>query len=150
MTSIITPTTIKFKGVSGIERTMHIRTLGHREYFETIHLATQVAAGSVTQVGNGLGSNIFTILKTMSFDTFAKVATSVLSGSLLDGFGAVEDPFQCDHFRQHTDELHSATYEAVRALNPELFEKINTEMGPLKFSGKMVKRFVIYCMEAKR
>lgn len=122
-------TTITFSGVAGIERTMYIRTLGHREYFETIHLTAQVGAGSVVKIGNGIGSNIFTIMKAMDFETFEVIATRVLSGSVLEGVGAVDNPFNNEHFIKHPDELYSATYAAVKAMNPELFEKMNAEMG---------------------
>jgi len=132
----IKQTTITFSGVSKQERTMHIRTLGHREYFETMHIAAQVGAGSVVRVGNGIGSNIFTILKTMDFGTFELIAKRVLSGSVLEGVGAIEDPFKSDHFLKNTDEIYSATYAAVKALNPELFEKMNAEMGKTKKKDK--------------
>jgi len=123
------PTTITFKGVLGELRTAHVRTLGHREYFETMHSITQIAAGSVRDVGGKMGSNIFTIMQSMGFEVFEKLAKRLLGGMVLEGVGTVDDPFECDHFVKHTDEIYAATYAAAVELNPELFSKLNAEMG---------------------
>lgn len=123
------PTKIVFKGLAQIERTAYVRTLGHREYFETIHTVTQIAAGSVRTVGKSVGSNIFTVLQAMEFGDFEQIANKLLSGMMLDGVGSVDDPFECDYFRTNVDELYAATFAAAKALNPELFGKLNLAMG---------------------
>lgn len=129
MTTTNNTTTIKFLGLSKIEREMHIRKLGHREFFETIHLAGQVIAGAMQVRDGTMTANIFTMLKALPFDTFATICKRVLGGGVLIGVGAIEDPFDCDHFKKYPDELYTATYKAVHALNPELFEKINAGSG---------------------
>lgn len=122
------PIEVKFTGFSGVERTMHVRHLGHREFFETLHLAITVGARAFKQKGDDVNISLFNIIQDLEFSTFEKLAIRLLKGALFEGIGQIDDPFEIQHFRDNPDELYLATYNALTALHPDLYLKIKAEM----------------------
>ena len=126
---------IKFSGLSKTPRKMDILALGHRDFFETFHMVSQAIAGSV-KIGDGkVTFNPMAILQSLDFDTFEKIATKVLAFGVLDGIGTIENPFESDHFKNHPDELYSAVYAAVQAMNPGMFAPKKSEGTATKSAG---------------
>lgn len=126
--------TIKFSGLFGPERTMHIRYLGHREFWSVMTRVMKAATG-VLQIGNGkMSLNLSGIFGALDEEDFRMVATGLLSHGVLEGVGTIESPLESDYFRDNPDELIYAMVAAVKALNPELFRKIQAAL-PKKTAG---------------
>lgn len=133
------PITINFTGLSGEERTMHVRHLGHREFFEIMHVGIGVLASAIKADGGNVKFNVADLIKALDFDTFSNVATKLLSGSVLVGHGQVNDPFDVKMFRDNPDELYLATYNALVKLHPDLFLKLEAEATKIMTGNASVR-----------
>jgi len=123
---------LEFTNLFGQTVSITLAPIPTRKFFEVIH-TTIVSALSLFQLDNGKASiDLKNVLNAIDFDRFALIAGTLLNGCVIDGVGTVQNIFDHDYFASRPDELYTATFHALMAVNPELFLRLKAELGKLE------------------
>lgn len=118
--------TINVTPLVGDPVVMHLRPLTTRVYHEVIFNAFTTLLSGLGAGDGKVKLDIGGALRGLDFDKFSRIASALLDGAVIEGFGAVTSTFDCEFFRKRVDVLYVATMEALQAQCPDLFLALNS------------------------